>query len=83
MAWPFPPQGEGGSVTEGSNEGAKVKIRLMSKKVEPELKIAKVELLGYDEQIKWTRDNDGLKVQLPLTSPCDFAFSLKIELRDH
>ena len=40
--------------------------------------IAKVELLGSQAKVTWTRDEKGLTVQLPATKPCEHAISLKI-----
>lgn len=37
-----------------------------------------VELLGSDEQLKWTRDEAGLHVQLPDTAPSEYAYVLKV-----
>ena len=40
--------------------------------------IAKVELLGCSEPLKFTRGPDGLSVTLPAQKPCADAFALKI-----
>ena len=40
--------------------------------------IARVELLGSAEPLVWTRDTDGLHIQLPLQKPCEHAGVLKI-----
>ncbi len=41
-------------------------------------KVASVQLLGSDSQLKWTRDASGLTVQLPSTPPSEFAYVLKV-----
>ncbi|MGC8779354.1 MAG: alpha-L-fucosidase [Anaerolineae bacterium] len=41
--------------------------------------IRRVELLGADRPVEWTRDHAGLKVQLPAHKPHEAAFVLKIE----
>jgi len=41
-------------------------------------KIDKVELLGRDQALQFTRDAEGLKVRFPAEKPCDFAYALKI-----
>lgn len=42
----------------------------------PEIKT--VELLGSKTALKWSRDADGLHIQMPAEKPCDYAFALKI-----
>ena len=41
-------------------------------------KIKSVTLLGSRGKLKFTWDAEGLKVTLPATKPCDYAFALKI-----
>jgi len=40
--------------------------------------IANIQLLGSEELVEWTRDETGLKVQMPKQKPCNHAFALKI-----
>ncbi len=40
--------------------------------------VASVQLLGSDSELKWTRDANGLTVQLPSTPPSEFAYVLKV-----
>ncbi len=40
--------------------------------------IQSVTLLGYDENLEWTRDNEGLHIRLPETKPCDYAYAFRI-----
>jgi len=40
--------------------------------------IAKVELLGADQPLSWGRDETGLRVELPVDKPCEYAGVLKI-----
>jgi alpha-L-fucosidase len=40
--------------------------------------VGSVELLGSGEALTWTRDADGLRVELPAAKPGDHAFVLKI-----
>jgi len=37
-----------------------------------------VQLLGSNEPLAWSRDEAGLRVEMPTQKPCDYAFSLKI-----
>jgi alpha-L-fucosidase len=41
-------------------------------------KVGSVELLGFRGQLRWTQDEAGLKVQLPVEKPGRFAFALKL-----
>jgi alpha-L-fucosidase len=40
--------------------------------------IFNVEMLGADEPLQWTRNEDGLKVKMPKQKPCEYAYTLKI-----
>jgi alpha-L-fucosidase len=40
--------------------------------------IGKVTMLGSDQDLKWTRGEDGLTVELPTTRPSEFAYVLKV-----
>lgn len=42
--------------------------------------VQNVKLLGHSEKLTWTRDEAGLKVQLPTEKPSDHAITLKITL---
>jgi alpha-L-fucosidase len=41
-------------------------------------KIRHVELLGYQDRVRWTQDEQGLTVVMPEHKPCDYAITLKI-----
>ncbi len=41
-------------------------------------KISGVELLGHKSALKFTQDENGLRVELPTQKPCDHAWTLKI-----
>jgi alpha-L-fucosidase len=43
--------------------------------------IGSVRLLGSNEALKWKRDSAGLRVELPEKKPCDYAYSLAIDLK--
>jgi alpha-L-fucosidase len=45
-------------------------------------KIHSVELLGYKDQLKWSRDENGLNILLPETKPCEHAFAFKISFSE-
>jgi len=42
--------------------------------------ISDVRLLGAKEKLKWSRDDTGLKIELPAEKPCEYAFVFKISL---
>ncbi|MHC4480029.1 MAG: alpha-L-fucosidase [Planctomycetota bacterium] len=41
--------------------------------------IGKVELLGHDAPLEWTRSGDALAVTLPAERPCDHVHALKVQ----
>lgn len=43
-----------------------------------EREIKSVQLIGNEDNLSFTRDNESLIVTLPKTKPCNFAFSLRI-----
>jgi alpha-L-fucosidase len=42
-------------------------------------KVRNVELLGYQEKLRWTQGESGLKIQLPDEKPGSHAFAFKID----
>ena len=40
--------------------------------------IRRVELLGANMELKWTRRAQGLEIQVPNVPPCKYAFSFRI-----
>ena len=40
--------------------------------------VCAVRLLGMDEDLKWTVEEDGLHIKLPLTRPDEPAFAFRI-----
>jgi len=43
-----------------------------------ETEIGGVQLLGSSDKLKWTRDNDGLEIELPAARTGEFAWAFKI-----
>jgi alpha-L-fucosidase len=41
-------------------------------------RVKRVELLGHSGPLKFSQENEGLKVTFPPDKPCDFVYSLKI-----
>lgn len=41
-------------------------------------RIAKVELLGANSELKWSRGTQGLEIEVPKNPPCKYAFSFRI-----
>ena len=42
------------------------------------LEISRVELLGCEAPLEWTRDSEGLHIDVPSEKPCDHAFCFKV-----
>jgi len=61
------------------SEGNTVTIKSLSKSSEPDLNIRSLKLLGYEGKVKWSRDDEGLKVTFPKQKPCEYAYSIRIE----
>ncbi len=40
--------------------------------------VKSLSMLGSDESLKWSKEEDGLHVKLPSEKPCEFAYTLKI-----
>ncbi|MCX7012650.1 MAG: alpha-L-fucosidase [Candidatus Sumerlaeota bacterium] len=40
--------------------------------------ISDIRLLGHDGKLEWTRNEDGLVIQMPAEKPCEHAFAFKI-----
>jgi alpha-L-fucosidase len=40
--------------------------------------IENVELLGHSGKLKWTRDESGLKIELPKKKPCEHAVAFRV-----
>jgi alpha-L-fucosidase len=66
----------------GWPEGGKLAIRSLAKFPGVTGKISGVELLGHSGALKFTHDADGLAVELPGKSPCDYAIALKLTGED-
>ena len=47
----------------------------------PAERVATVSMLGVDGSLPWWQDEDGLRIQLPATRPCDHAVVFRIMLR--
>ena len=45
-------------------------------------KIENVELLAFPGKLHWTRDQSGLKIQMPEQKPSEYAVAFKITGRD-
>lgn len=45
-------------------------------------KISDIKLLGSDEKLTWSRNNDSLTMEMPDKRPCEYAYVFKIILKD-
>ncbi|MEW4922872.1 alpha-L-fucosidase [Algibacter sp. 2305UL17-15] len=53
--------------------------KVVIKSIDKNEAVKSISMLGSDETLKWSQEEDGLHVTLPSKKPCDFAFSLKIQ----
>jgi len=56
-------------------------ITIESLKVLDADKIKSVTMLGVNGELKWQQTENGLKIQIPMKKPCDYAFAFQIVLR--
>jgi alpha-L-fucosidase len=61
--------------------GQTVTIKSFSRRAEPGLNIDELSLIGYGD-LKWTRDDEGLKVTFPSVKPCDYAYTLRMKITE-
>jgi len=66
------------AIIVGKWPGATVNITSLADKQAPAGNIKSITMLGSAEKLTFTKDATGLKVNLPATAPCDFAYTLKI-----
>jgi alpha-L-fucosidase len=67
------------AIALGWPEDGKITIKTLAEgSVHAPLRIARIELLGSQEEIQWKRDKDGLTLFLPSRKPCDHAFAFRI-----
>ena len=64
-------------VLDWPGAGAAVTIRSLADK-QGAKDITNVKLLGHKGKLNWQRNQEGLKIQMPPTKPCDYAFAFKI-----
>jgi len=62
----------------GWPEDGKLVIRSLAQFEGATGKVTGVAMLGHAGQIKWARDGEGLRVELPGQRPCKYAIALKI-----
>jgi alpha-L-fucosidase len=70
LGWPS----DGKLTIHSLGQGVADKPALLDKNIES------LTLLGSKEKIQWTRDADGLHIDLPATAPCKGAFAVKLKL---
>jgi alpha-L-fucosidase len=44
-------------------------------------KVLDVQMLGNNSKLKWSQDENGLRVEMPTKKPCDYAFALKLTMK--
>ncbi|MGA2578203.1 MAG: alpha-L-fucosidase [Bryobacteraceae bacterium] len=67
------------AIALASPQDGKIKIQSLARgsQVMPS-EIAGVQLLGSRDKLKWTRDNDGLNIEMPTARSGEFAWAFKI-----
>ncbi len=59
----------------------KIKIKTLNENAKISTgRIKSVTLLGAGEKLKWSRDKEGLIIELPDQKPCNYAYAFKIEV---
>ena len=43
-----------------------------------EAEIKSITMLGVDQELSWTLDDDGLHIEVPKEKPCDYAVTFKL-----
>ena len=60
-------------------QDGKIKVQSLARgSKEMESEIAAVQLLGSGDTLKWTRDNEGLRIVLPAARSGEFAWAFRI-----
>ena len=68
------------AIALGWPEAGKLQVKTFAKgSVNAPLDITRVSLLGHDGELTWSRDQDGLSVELPHQKPCEHACVLRVE----
>ena len=62
------------------NAKSEISIKSLSEKSEPSMRIERISLLGNSGELKWSRDDKALKIEMPDRKPCNYAYAIKIEL---
>jgi alpha-L-fucosidase len=67
------------AIALGWPQDGKIKIQSLARgsQVMPS-EVASVQLLGSSDKLKWTRDNEGLEIELPAARTGEFAWAFKI-----
>ncbi|MDR2120972.1 MAG: alpha-L-fucosidase [Tannerella sp.] len=60
------------------NEGGSVTVRSLDADAIADAAILNVRMLGSNEEIAWTKTNEGLILHFPKTRPCEYAWTFKI-----
>ena len=60
---------------------SEIVIQSLSEKYESAMSIKKISVLGNKGDVKWSRDDNALKVKMPDKKLCKYAYAIKIELK--
>lgn len=63
--------------------GEQIRIRTMHSNSEVKAEVIdQIQLLGDNQPLAWTQDEEGLLIQIPKQKPCNHAYSFKIFLKE-
>ena len=66
------------AIALGWPEGGRLVVRSLAEGSPDAGEIRSVRLLGNPGELRWSRDREGLSVQLPATRPCDYAYAIEV-----
>lgn len=61
--------------------GTDILLKSLSEKSEPDMEISRISIVGNEQELKWSRGVEGLRVEMPVKSHCKYACAIKIELK--
>ncbi|MEO5998072.1 MAG: alpha-L-fucosidase [Chitinophagaceae bacterium] len=66
------------AIIVGKWPGSAALLTSLARGTAPSGKITSITMLGFNAQLTFHQDPTGLKVNLPATAPCEYAYTLKI-----
>jgi len=66
------------AIALGWPEGGRLVVKSLAEGSPDAGEIRAVRLLGSPDELRWSRDREGLSVTLPATPPCDYAYAFEV-----